>query len=73
MAERHFLLLNQRSCVFLHDEINECIITGAEGGFEGGCLMGVFEGGVPCCLGSAVFGRLCLCSNLIKCEKRGQA
>lgn len=29
--------------------------------------------GVPCCLGSAVFGSLCLCSNLIKCEKRGQA
>lgn len=38
----------------------------AEGG--GGCL-----GGLPCCLGSAVFGSLCLCSDPIKCENRGQA
>lgn len=31
------------------------------------------SGGVLCCLGSAVFGGLCLCSNQIKCENRGQA
>lgn len=34
---------------------------------------GCFLGGVLCCLGSTVFGSLCLCSNLFKCENRGQA
>lgn len=40
--------------------MDECIIIRTEGGVWG------------CCLGSAMFGSLCLCSNLIKCENRGQ-
>lgn len=37
------------------------------------CCIIIRTGGVPCCLGSVAFGSPRLCSNLIKCEKRGQA